>query len=166
MRRAVYGQRHPRFHADEAGRFIQINSIPIEHHKRNSVTKCTICWDEYSQRPSPNCTSCINGFLPDIRRKTAYISSTQPYGNFGNSIQTFKVGGTNIRISSYVYMDFLNGRDVEFGDRLVYSLKNGAFNEEIVVMNIQPQIFSGGELGLYLMECASGMDKDVREAIK
>lgn len=164
MKRSINGQRFPRFTGDEAARYIQINSVPIEHHKRNSKTKCTVCWDYYEKRPSFNHTACINGFNYDIRRKRGYVSTTQPYGNFGNSIQTFKSGGTNIRISAYIYMDFMNGRDIEFGDRLVFNLKN-TFKQEVVVMNIQPQLGGGGEVLLYLFECASAMDKDVQEIL-
>jgi hypothetical protein len=61
-------------------------------------------------------------------------------------------------------MDFMNGRDIEFGDRLVFNLKN-TFKQEVVVMNIQPQLGGGGEVLLYLFECASAMDKDVQEIL-
>jgi len=163
MRRAVYGQRHPRFHSDEGARFININSITIWHHKRDGTLKCPLCWDEYSGRPSPNCTNCIDGFLEDIRRKRGYIATIQPYGNFGQGMTTFKAGGFHERVSAYVYMDFLNGRDVDFGDRLVYD--NKGFKQEVSVMNKQPQVASGGEISMYVFECASPMDKEVSGAV-
>lgn len=164
MRRAVYGQRHPRFHSDEGARFININGINIWHHKRgDKLLKCSVCWDDYSGRPSPNCSNCIDGYVPDKRRKRGYVATIQPYGNFGSGLQSFKVGGQHVRVSAYVYMDFLNGRDVENGDRLVYD--NKGYTQEIVVMNKQPQIASGGEVSMFVFECASAMNKDVMEAV-
>lgn len=159
MRKAVYGQRTPRFHSDEGARYININSVAIYHHKRSSVLKHQECWDEYSGRPSPNCTKCINGFLEDIRPKRGYVATIQPYGNFGAGVQTFKSGGMHERVSAYIYMDFLNGRDVDMGDRLVYD--NKGFKQEVTIMNKQPQVASGGEISMFVFECASPMDKDV-----
>ncbi len=164
MRRAIYGQRHPRFHSDEGARFININAISISHHKRgDTLLKCPSCWDEYSGRPSPSCTECIDGYLQDIRPKRGYVDTTQAYGNFGVGIQSYKTGGRHTRISAYVYMDFLNGRDVNFGDRFVYD--NKGFIQEVVVMNAQPQVASGGEISMFIFECASPMDKDVTAAV-
>lgn len=159
MRRAVYGQRTPRFHSDEGARYININSISIHHHKRDSTLKCDVCWDDYSGRPSPNCTICINGYIEDVRPKRGYVATIQPYGNFGAGLQTFKTGGYHVRVSAYIYMDFLNGREVSFGDRLVYD--NKGFKQEVTVMNKQPQVASGGEISMFVFECASPMDKDV-----
>ncbi len=163
MRRAVSGQRHPRFHSDEGARFININGITIFHHKRDATLKCPDCWDEYSGRPSPNCPNCINGFLEQISRKRGYVATIQPYGNFGAGLQTFKTGGFHVRVSAYIYMDFLNGRTVEFGDRLVYDQKG--FKQEVTVMNKQPQMASGGEISMIVFECASPMDKDVTPVV-
>lgn len=163
MKRAIYGQRHPRFPSDEGARFININSINIWHHKRGSLEKHTECWDEYSKRPSPNCDVCIDGYLEDIRRKRGYVATTQPYGNAGQSLQTYKAGGFHLRVSAYIYMDFLNGRDVEPGDRFVYDQKG--FVQEVTIMNKQPQMSSGGEIAMFVFECASPMDKDVTDVV-
>jgi hypothetical protein len=163
VRRAIYGQRFPRFHSDEGARFININGITISHHKRGSGLKCPLCWDDYSGRPSPNCTNCIDGYLEDIRKKRGYIATIQPYGNFGVGLQSFKSGGQHVRIAAYIYMDFLNGRGVEFGDRLVYDQKG--FKQEVTVMNKQPQMTSGGEISMFVFECASPMDKDVTPVV-
>jgi len=159
MRRSVYGNRFPRFPADEGGRFININSIKIWHHKRGSaLLKCPDCWD------SQDCPTCINGYLEDIRPKRGYVATIQPYGNFGAGVQTFKSGGIHERVSAYIYMDFLHGRDVDMGDRLVYD--NKGFVQEVTIMNKQPQVASGGEISMFVFECASPMDKDVTTAVR
>ncbi len=165
MRRSVYGNRFPRFPADEGGRFININSIKIWHHKRgDSLLKCDLCWDDYAGRPSPDCANCINGYLEDIRPKRGYVATIQPYGNFGAGVQTFKSGGIHERVSAYIYMDFLHGRDVDMGDRLVYD--NKGFVQEVTIMNKQPQVASGGEISMFVFECASPMDKDVTTSVR
>lgn len=165
MRKGILGVRYPRFHSDEGARFINMHSITIYHHKRGStLLKCEFCWDDYAGRPSPNCTECINGYLEDIRSIRGYVATIQPYGNFGAGLQTFKSGGYHERVSAYIYMDFLNGRTVDFGDRLVYD--NKGFVQEVTVMNKQPQVAPGGEISMFVFECASPMDKDVTAVVR
>lgn len=160
MRRAIHGQRFPRFVGDEGARFLQMISMPIKHHKKQSEElKCPVCWDEYEGRPSSNCTECINGYLPDIRNKRGYMATIQSNGNFGIALSTFKAGGQHERVSTYIYMDYLNGRDVDIGDNLVYF--NKEFKQQVAVLNKQPQVTSGGEISMFVFECATPMDKDL-----
>lgn len=161
MRRAIHGQRFPRFVGDEAARFLQMNGIAIKHHKKQSEElKCPLCWDEYEGRPSAACDNCINGYLKDIRSKRGYVATIQSNGNFGIARTTFKAGGQHERVSSYIYMDFLNGRGVDIGDSLVYN--NKGFKQQVTVLNKQPQVSSGGEISMFVFECATPMDKDVQ----
>jgi hypothetical protein len=157
MRGSIRGQRIPKFLADEAARFIATSAVKIIHHKRSTSKKCPDCWDYYAKRPSKACANCIEGFVIEKIPKRGLVSYSQPYGNFGNAAQTFKAGGMNYRLSAYVYMDFLNGRDIAAGDHLVIFQSNE--EDQVVVMNIQRQVAVGGATQLFLFETASPMEK-------
>jgi hypothetical protein len=166
MRKGWYGQRFPRWHGDEAGRFLGMHGMTIYHQKRDENTKCDECWDELGGAYSPACELCsgsgyivkVNG-IDTLPAKKAFVAFTQPYGNFGNAPMTFKAGGQQERMSAYVYFDDLTGADVDAGDRLVVNIKN--YRQELVVMNVQPSLASGGENMMWVCECASPINKSL-----
>jgi Fe-S-cluster-containing dehydrogenase component len=141
--------------------------MTIWHQKRSVETKCTECWDELGGAYSPACVICSgSGYSvtgENLSPKSAYVAFTQPFGNFGTAAQTFKAGGQHERMSAYVYMDFLTGRDVDAGDRLVINMKG--YRQELSVMNAQPQLGSGGEVMMFLFECASPINKSLEETV-
>jgi hypothetical protein len=161
MKRGFFGQRFPRWHADEFARFINAHGLTIMHQKKDGDTQCTECWDYGSY--APNCTVCGgSGYQITVKRKKGYVAFTQPYGNFGNAAQTFKAGGMHERMSAYVYMDERSGKDVDAGDRLVVNFNNG-YRQELVVMNSQPQLASSGVIIGYVYETASPINKNLEE---
>jgi len=166
LRKGWHGRRTPRWHGDEAARFIDIHGMIIYHQKRDENTKCTTCWDEIGGAYSPACDICLGtgyvvkvnntAFLPAMK---AYVAITQPYSNFGNAAITVKAGGQQERMSAYVYFDDLTGKDVDAGDRLILNIKN--YRQEMVVMNIQPALGSGGENMMWIAECSSPINKSL-----
>lgn len=166
-RRGWHGRRTPRWHADEAGRFIDMHGMVIYHQKRNVETKCTECWDELGGAYSPACTVCGGSGYSivdnNLGEKKAYVAFIQPFGNFGSAAQTFKAGGQHERMSAYVYMDFLTGKDVDAGDRLIINMKG--YRQELSIMNAQPQLGSGGEVMAFVYECASPINKSLEHLI-
>ncbi len=163
MRRGWHGRRTNKWHGDEGARFIDMHGFTIQHQKRDEETKCTECWDELGGAYSPACEECMGtGYTTSIdnpRDKKAFVAFTQPYGNFGNAGMTFKAGGQHERMSAYVYFDDLTGSDVDAGDRLIVNVKS--YRQELVVMNVQPQISSGGENMMWVCECASPINKSL-----
>lgn len=159
MRRGYYGVRQPRALADEYARFMAMNSIVMFHQKRNVDNKCSKCWDQLLGDYSPVCPLCGgSGFTliltpnANLPRKTAYVSWTQPHGNFGNAGQVFKAGGQHTRYSAYVYIDVNTGADIERGDRLI--VKSRGLRQELTVLNITPQMAGMVQLG-FQAECST-----------
>ena len=160
MRRGTLPQRSPRVKADEHAAFIRQNYWSFRHQKRDVNSKCATCWDEIAQDYNPACTECagsgftvvVTGPDTDLPRKRGIIGVTQPFGNFGNAVQTFKAGGLHERYSVYIQMDKNTGKDVLAGDRFIVNVDS--LRMELVVMNNQPQL--GGKVNIgWVAECAS-----------
>ena len=164
-RRSWHGFRIPRYYADEAARFIEVHGVTVRHQKRSDASKkCPVCWDELADYHSPACTTCGGtGYLLEIYYKKAYVSFSQPYGNYGSGAQVFKAGGRNERMSAYIYMTAQAGQDVEIGDSLFVSVRG--YEDEFVVMNKQPQIGSAGTVLMYVFETASNLDRSLKNSV-
>lgn len=150
-----------RTHAD-GHRFILKNGMPLLLQKRNASTKCTVCWDEYAGNFSEDCEAC-NGtgydFTDSLRHVTAIVQFAQPTGNFGVGDVSMRAGGRLTKTSNYVYVSKLDGNTIKEGDRFYYSIQGASYENELVVINVQPQLGQRGEVMLYMFECMTPADK-------
>ena len=164
MPHGFFGFRHWNQKSDDAARFLAMNGMPMRYQKRDQGNKCTVCWDEYSQNFSTDCTSCNDtGFNYLLHPFIGLVQHAQPTGNDGAADISMRAGGRMRKTSVYLYVDKLTSQYMNTGDRVYYNLVGTRFENELIIMNEQPQVAMKGEVMLFLFECETPTDQVIAD---
>jgi len=158
--RGWFGNRFWNQKSDDGARFLALNGMPMRYQKRNAVNKCSVCWDAYSKNFSTGCSSCSGtGFNYNLQPFIGLVQHAQPSGNDGAADISMRAGGRMRKTSVYLYVDKLTAQFMNTGDRVYYNLVGVRFENELIIMNEQPQVAMKGEVMLFLFECETPTDQ-------
>jgi len=163
MPRGFFGFRHWNQKSDDAARFLSMVGMPMKYQLRNQANKCTECWDQYSQNFTTGCTTCNgSGFNYVFYPFNGLVQHVQPTGNDGAADITMRAGGRMMKTSVYLYVDKLTSEAIRVGTRVYYNLIGTKFENELIIMNEQPQVAMKGDVMLFLFECETPTDQVIQ----
>lgn len=158
--RGWFGMRHWKQKSEDAARFLAVTGMPMRYQSRDITKKCSVCWDEYSKNFSTDCVSCSGtGYTYLLVPFNGLVQHAQPSGNDGAADITLRAGGRMRKTSVYLYVDKLTSQFMKTGTRVYYNLVGTRFENELIIMNEQPQVAMKGEVMLFLFETETPTDQ-------